>query len=364
VSATGTDGGWLEALVRQRERGVPATLVSVVSTKGSVPRGAGTRMVVTADAVEGTIGGGHLEFSAIDIARAMLSTTSAPPAELRRFPLGASLGQCCGGLVNLLFEPIDADAAWVDVLASLRRQRVAAVVATPAERATPGRLLVTSEHTIGSIGDPALDARVVAAARSLLADDGPARLARFDAGAGEPGAMVFLDPLRDSDLEIVLFGAGHVARALVGVLAGIGCRVTWIDERESEFPDVVPANVNLVVTDTPESEVAAASNDAYFLVMTHSHSIDQALAEAILRRGGFAYFGLIGSQSKRRQFERRMAERGIPAERFGDMTCPIGVPGIAGKEPVTIAIAVVAELLQVRERRANQRRLGNLAASR
>ena len=163
---------------------------------------------------------------------------------------------------------------------------------------------------------------------------------------------------------IVLFGAGHVARALVGVLAGIGCRVTWIDERESEFPTVVPANVKLVVTDTPESEVAAASDDAYFLVMTHSHSIDQALAEAILRRGGFAYFGLIGSQSKRRQFERRMAERGIPAERFGDMTCPIGVAGIAGKEPATIAIAVAAELLQVRERRANQRGLGSLAASR
>ncbi len=363
MSATGTDDGWLEVLVRQRERGVPATLVSVVSTKGSVPRGAGTRMVVTADAVEGTIGGGHLEFSAIDIARAMLST-SAPPAELRRFPLGASLGQCCGGLVNLLFEPIDADAAWVDVLASLRRQRVAAVVATPAERAAPGRLLVTSDHAIGSIGDSALDARVVAAARSLLADDGPARLARFDAGAGEPGTVVFLDPLRDSDFEIVLFGAGHVARALVGVLAGIGCRVTWIDERESEFPTVVPANVKLVVTDTPESEVAAASDDAYFLVMTHSHSIDQALAEAILRRGGFAYFGLIGSQSKRRQFERRMAERGIPAERFGDMTCPIGVAGIAGKEPATIAIAVAAELLQVRERRANQRGLGSLAASR
>ena len=100
---------WLDALVRLRGRGVPATLVSVVSAKGSVPRGPGTRMVVTADAVEGTIGGGHLELTAIGIARDMLSTASARAGELRRFPLGASLGQCCGGLVNLLFEPIDAD---------------------------------------------------------------------------------------------------------------------------------------------------------------------------------------------------------------------------------------------------------------
>jgi xanthine dehydrogenase accessory factor len=364
VSAAGIGGDWLDALVRQRDRGVPATLVSVVSTKGSVPRTAGTRMVVTADSVEGTIGGGHLEFSAIDVARAMLSTASAQPAELRRFPLGASLGQCCGGLVNLLFEPIDADADWVHVLASLRHQGIAVVVATPAERTTPGRVLVTSDRTIGSLGDRALDASVAEAARALLAGGGPARLARFEATPADPGTLVFLDPLRDSDFEIVLFGAGHVARALVAVLAGIACRVTWIDERETEFPAVVPANINVVVTDTSTSEVASAASGAYFLVMTHSHALDQALAEAILRRGDFAYFGLIGSRSKRRQFERRMVERGIPPERFGDMTCPIGVPGIAGKEPATIAIAVAAELLQVRERRASQRCLGSAAAGR
>jgi len=147
----------------------------------------------------------------------------------------------------------------------------------------------------------------------------------------------------------VLFGAGHVARALVAVLAGLPCRVTWVDGRESEFPADVPRNVTIVVTDTPEAEVAAAPTGACFLVMTHSHPLDQALAEAILRRGAFAYFGLIGSVSKRRQFERRMAERGIPPERFADMICPIGVPGIKGKEPSSIAIAVAAQLLQVEE---------------
>ena len=91
-------------------------------------------------------------------------------------------------------------------------------------------------------------------------------------------------------------------------------------------------------------------SEAYFLVMTHSHPLDQAVAEAILKRADFAYFGLIGSLSKRRQFERRMAARGIPPARFADMTCPIGIPGIKGKEPATIAIAVAAELLQIRER--------------
>ena len=341
--------GWLDALMRQRARGAPAVLVSVVSAKGSVPRGPGTRMVVTADDVDGTIGGGHLEFSAIDIARGMLAGCRAATGELRRFPLGASLGQCCGGLANLLFEPVGADAEWVGALASLRRDRKAAVVATPTDRTSEGRLIVTAERVTGSLGDAALETRVVEAARMLLAQGGEARLDRFETTGERADALVFLDPLRDADFDIVLFGAGHVARALVAVLAGLPCRVTWVDGRESEFPADVPRNVTIVVTDTPEAEVAAAPTGACFLVMTHSHPLDQALAEAILRRGAFAYFGLIGSVSKRRQFERRMAERGIPPERLADMTCPIGVPGIKGKEPSSIAIAVAAQLLQVEE---------------
>ena len=324
-------------------------------------------MVVTADGVDGTIGGGHLEFSAIGIARDMLSATGAPVGELRRFPLGASLGQCCGGLVNLLFEPVDAAADWVEMLAALRRQGVAVVVATRAERedanVSAGWLIVTAETVAGSLGDAALEARVVDAARAALMAGEGARLARFAAGGEAADALVFLDPLRDDEFEIVLFGAGHVGRALILLLARLPCHVTWVDERESEFPDEVPGNVTIVVTDAPEAEVDAAPDGAYVLVMTHSHPLDQTLAEAILRRGGFAYFGLIGSMTKRRQFERRMAQRGIPRVRLEEMICPIGVPGIKSKEPATIAVAVAAQLLQVRERRQAERSVDGAAAN-
>jgi xanthine dehydrogenase accessory factor len=107
-----------------------------------------------------------------------------------------------------------------------------------------------------------------------------------------------------------------------------------------------------VTTHAPEAEVAAAPAGAYFLAMTHSHPQDEALAERILARGDFAYFGLIGSASKRRQFERRLEARGISRPRRAAMTCPIGIAGIAGKEPAVIAIAVAAELLQVRSAKA------------
>jgi xanthine dehydrogenase accessory factor len=113
------------------------------------------------------------------------------------------------------------------------------------------------------------------------------------------------------------------------------------------FPAQLPANVRMEATDTPEALVAAAPEHASFLVMTHSHALDQTLAEAILRREPTGWFGLIGSKTKRISFERRLRQRGISDERLADMVCPIGIPGIAGKEPAVIAIAVAAQLLQL-----------------
>ena len=91
-------------------------------------------------------------------------------------------------------------------------------------------------------------------------------------------------------------------------------------------------------------------------MLTHSHDLDLALAQAILKRGDFAWFALIGSRTKRARFERRLAERGIAAEMLARMICPIGVPSIDGKEPEVIALAVVAQMLQ----RASQLRAQSL----
>ena len=190
----------------------------------------------------------------------------------------------------------------------------------------------------------------LALARKVLAGAAPAGLAVLD---GAAPIEVFVDVVRVPDFSIVLFGAGHVGRAVVRVLAGLDCHVQWIDTRDDAFPAAIPDNVACVVTDAPEAEVAAAPAGAYFLVMTHSHPQDEALAERILARDDFAYFGLIGSVSKRRQFERRLEARGTPRSRLAAMTCPIGIDGISGKEPEVIAIAVVAEMLRVRSRGGN-----------
>jgi xanthine dehydrogenase accessory factor len=337
---------WIGALTTLAQAGAPAVLVTVVAARGSVPRAPGTRMVVSADAMHGTIGGGHLEFTALAIARDLLASRGA--AALHRFPLGASLGQCCGGVAQLLFEPVYGRTCWLEALARAHSQHADCALVTPLRGdGSDDRLVVTADAAAGSLGSTARDEAAVAFARSALERRAEPGLCKL----GEPDALVcFVDVLRPPDLCVVLFGAGHVGRALVRVLAEVRCRITWVDTRDAAFPSDVAGHVECVATDVPEAEVEAAPAGACFLVMTHSHAQDEALAERILARDDFAYFGLIGSASKRRQFEQRLAARGTERARLARMTCPIGVTGIGGKEPGAIAIAVAAEVLQVHGR--------------
>jgi xanthine dehydrogenase accessory protein XdhC len=150
-------------------------------------------------------------------------------------------------------------------------------------------------------------------------------------------------------MHVVLFGAGHVGHALVKVLGTLSCTVQWVDARDELFPDEVPPNVQVEATDLPDVIVDQAPAGAYFIVMTHDHALDFSLTQRIMRREDFAYFGLIGSKTKRVKFERRLTERGIAADRLPEITCPIGVEGIVDKAPGSIALAVAAQVLRVRE---------------
>jgi xanthine dehydrogenase accessory factor len=335
---------WLHALRQCGERGLDAVLVTVRSGTGSTPRDAGARMVVTVDAIHGTIGGGELEYQAIDVGRTLLRSSGA--SQTRRFPLGASLGQVCGGAANLAFERVPAGADWVRALAQLETDGTPCVLVTPAAPDAAGRLIVDDRHCWGGLGEAADDAKAAALARELLSRGGEG--SEVAALGGE--ARVILEPVLPVDFEVVLFGAGHVGRALARVLGTLACRVRWVDSRAHEFPPEVAANVRLVVTDAPLDEVGRARTGAYFLVLTHSHALDFGLVEAILKRGDFAYCGMIGSATKRRTLENGLAKHGIPPATLARFTCPIGVPSIKGKEPATIAIAVAAQLLELRER--------------
>ena len=346
---------WLPALHRIGERGLEAVLVTVLSGSGSTPRDAGAKMVVAIDGVHGTVGGGELEFQALEIARGMLRASGARQA--KRFPLGATLGQVCGGAANLVFERVPARAEWVRVLAGWHEAGEPCVMVTPGGEDDDRHLLVGASATWGTVGGGERDARAADAARKLLvADESAPRVLPL----GE-GATAMFEALRPVDFHVVLFGAGHVGRALARVLAVVPCRVTWVDSRAHEFPADVPANARAVVTDAAMIEAGGAPAGSYFLVMTHSHALDFELVEAILRRGDFAYCGMIGSATKRRTFENGLAKRGMAPATLARFTCPIGIPDIKGKEPGAIAVAVAAELLELRERAASAPRQGEAA---
>jgi xanthine dehydrogenase accessory factor len=244
---------WLDALAAAERDNLPAVLVTVLAAKGSTPREAGAKMVVSADGLAGTIGGGNLEFQCEAAARALLASDAEGPST-RDFPLGPALGQCCGGHVTVLFEVL-----------------------------RPPRLL------------------------------------------------------------IALFGAGHVGKALVKLLADLPCRVRWIDPRPEALPANLPPNVLAVRTAQPEQTVASLAPGSVVLVMTHDHQLDFEIVAAALQRADLPAVGLIGSDTKRARFLSRLNRLGIMGEK---LICPIGLAGIEGKQPAVVAVSIAAQVLQ------------------
>ncbi len=322
---------WPEELAALVEAGIPAALVTVASIKGSTPREAGAAVIVTERELFGTIGGGRLEYRAARLARAMLR--EGAPARLKEFPLGPELGQCCGGHVALHFQRIAAeDRAWLDPLRRWAKEgRDAALVFAPRDE-SGRRLAVSAADSAGNLPDPA-GAAVRAARKSL-------------AGAVTPDEAWCVVRVRPPDCVVYLFGAGHVGRALAQIFGQLPCRIVWIDERKDAFPASVPKNVSIVHAADPAAEAAHAPKGAYVLVMTHSHARDQQIVEAALRRGDFAYLGLIGSATKRARFVARLRASGIGEAALARLVCPIGAEGIPGKEPGVIALAAAAEIMR------------------
>lgn len=323
-----------------------AVVAAIAAGSGSVPREAGAWMIVSASGQIGTIGGGHLEHEAARLAREANAGSTPAATWLVRFPLAARLGQCCGGVATVAFAVVDAEMPWLDLAGACERTSTAcAIVHRLGEPAgAPHRVVVTSETARGSLGRASLDAAAVVAARARLAPGGATGLVEVD------GASLFVHVVRPHAFDVALFGNGHVGRALVQVLGALPCRVRWVDEREHDFPASVPENVEIVATDAPAAEIADAPRGAYLVVMTHSHGLDFDIVEAALERDDWAYLGLIGSKSKRAQFERRLAGRGAPELDFARVTCPIGArSGPTSKEPGAIAVGVAAEILAVRE---------------
>ena len=269
--------------------------VEVRELAGSAPRTQGTVMLVSLSGVGGSIGGGHLELKAISRCRELLSSNSASALN-------------------------------------------------------SARPILTSSPNLSPSLNPPTEYQTFALGPSLGQCCGGRVVLAYTLVTPEtwPSICTTIKAMQKARFHLNLFGAGHVGRALVKVQAPLPCTVRWIDERANEFDLMAlpldALNIERCCVDSPEAEVARSMAGDYYLVTTHSHDLDLLLIEAILKRSDTGYVGLIGSVTKRARFESKLARRGIATR---SLVCPVGLPGIAGKEPELIALAVAAQLLQL-----------------
>ena len=306
---------WYEGLARYQQRGIAHVLATVVAVNGSAPRALQAKMIVTQDSIVDTLGGGGLEHDVINTARQLLNgqiaatvskkvkpkvseidgdSTAASSKTVRRdavytkhYPLGAKLAQCCGGSVTVMFECFNV---------------------------TP-------------------------------------------------------------PMSVLVFGAGHVASALMTILAELPGQVDWVDSRPEMFERylvdesntnqskryTLPAHIRPYIDDEPVDFVRPfieQGGQRFILVMTHDHSVDFELVRAALDTISDTtsshdkcsdvtapYVGCIASATKAKRFRDRLVQRGYSDQLVNQLVMPIGQQ-IGGKEPMAVAVSIVAQLLQ------------------
>ena len=280
----------------------PFCLVAVVSSKGSVPRSTGTAMLVYKNQIMGSVGGGELEYQAIETAKSGL-LQSGFKRSIRSFALGPSLGQCCGGAVNLMFEWYGHDNR--SVLASLDSE-----------------ITAFTEHDIAGQRIPKLCLKLSQAKKNLCIN-------------------LQLNP---PHIDVFLYGAGHVGRAVAEIARHLCCQLYWVDTQENRFPEIIPIGVTKICASSPSHIASHAPENSIHLVMTYSHQIDYDGVSCLLSDGHFARCGLIGSETKAARFRSRLLNAGLAPEQIERLVCPIGLAEIRGKAPFQIALSIAGQL--------------------
>ena len=249
---------WFDAVQHCEQSGEAYVIATVLGASGSIPRDQGSKMVITANQQFDTLGGGHLEFKVAEKAQSLIAENNVGNS-IEHFPLGASLGQCCGGSVTVLFES--------------------------------------------------------------FAQQG---------------------------MHLTVFGAGHVAKALMSILGGLPGQVNWVDNRENMFPDEsqVPSNVKMHLMEYPTDIINTLPENSQILVLTHNHQLDYELVETALKKGNFSFVGCIGSETKAKRFQMRLQHKGFNEEQISQMLCPVGELDIPGKLPMQVAVSMAAQLIK------------------
>lgn len=304
------------AVLAELDAGRRVALATVTAVGGSTPRHLGARMAIVDDGrTLDTIGGGRIEHEVTEVGRAV---AAGAPARKVRHHLVRDLAMCCGGWMELVIAPADRAvmAAAVDAIAS-RRPRV---MTTSTEDGRAGFADGAPPLRAATVADGALHELVAAPERAIV------------------------------------FGAGHVGRALAPLLAAIGYEVVVCDDGDTGALDTPIAGATRTVdsfaVDDVERALGPLGAGDHAFVVTRDHAVDERLMGALIERG-LDYLGLIGSLGKVGRFRKRLEARGVDPARWANVHAPIGLD-LGAETPAEIAVAIAAELI-VRRRRGQTR---------
>ncbi|WP_424948249.1 xanthine dehydrogenase accessory protein XdhC [Candidatus Spongiihabitans sp.] len=257
---------------------------------------------------------------------------------------------------------------WIEAIARLSRQDKSCVIVTvlavrgSAPRDAMSKMVVDENAIYDTIGGGNLEYQAIAKARDMLSSssNNEPTIVRESFTLGKDltqccGGKVELlfEHIAAQDFNVVVFGAGHVGKALVTILSELPCKVRWIDARD-EFIQVhknaaLGSNIDIMKMQNPDVDVERGPANAYFLVMTHSHELDMQLVEAILSRNDARFCGLIGSKSKAAKFRSRLARKQFSSDEIARLTSPIGLARVGGKRPMEVAVSVAGQLIALRQ---------------
>ena len=258
---------------------------------------------------------------------------------------------------------------WFDALHQCQQQGktyvlvtlLATAGSTPRNAGT--KMLVCDDSAFDTIGGGHLEFEVIKQARDLLLDNTSTQKVEHYPLSSKLGQCcggatnVLFEVFTGHTQHIAIYGAGHVSRALVPILAQLPLQISWIDNRQEMLDDItqqaLPSNVKLTASEMPAETIASLPDKSWVMVMTHSHQLDFDIIEAALRRKEMAFVGMIGSDTKARRFRTRLAHREFQQQDIQRLVSPVGVLDIPGKRPIEVAVSMAAQLIQLLEPKKN-----------
>jgi xanthine dehydrogenase accessory factor len=254
---------------------------------------------------------------------------------------------------------------WFDALHQCQQQGKSYVLVTLLATAgsTPRnggtKMLVCDDSAFDTIGGGHLEFEVIKQARNLLLNSNTTQKVEHYPLSSKLGQCcggatnVLFEAFTEHTQHIAIFGAGHVSRALVPILAQLPLQISWIDNRQEMLDDIaqqtVPSNVKLVISEMPADIITSLPSETWVMVMTHSHQLDFDIIEAALRRKDMVFVGMIGSDTKARRFKTRLAHKEFQQQDIQRLVSPVGVLDIPGKRPIEVAVSMAAQLIQLLE---------------